>query len=165
MNYEDEVKTLLEQIRREREEEESLSPLVPPTFDSPHDLISFLRKRPIAKDVETTTLSSFLRRFRNSLGVNADDIAKALRFEPRDLKNLESNDCLPWTVSPQSTAAILSSYRLHVDALKFLVQNSYKVARVSRRISDSGDSAQAMSAWIYDVCTALEASGEESLLS
>lgn len=165
MNYEDEVKNLMEQIRREREEEESLPPLVPPAFDSPHDLISFLRNRPVAKNVETTTLSSFLRRFRNSLGVSADDVAKALGFKPQDLKNLESNDCLPWTVSPQSTAAILSSYRLHVDALKFLVHNSYKIARVSQRLSDSGYAAQVMSAWISDVCMTLEANGEESLLS
>ena len=165
MNYEDEVKNLLEQIRREREEEKSLPPLVPPAFDSPHDLISFLRNRPVAKHVETTTLSSFLRRFRNSLGASADDVAKALGFKPQDLKNLESNDCLPWMVSAQSTAVILSSYRVHTDALKFLVHNSYEIARVSRRISDSGDVTQVMSAWISDVCTTLEAYGEESLLS
>ena len=67
--------------------------------------------------------------------------------------------------SPRSTAAIFGSYRLHVDALKFLVHNSYKIARVSRRISDSGDAAQVMSAWISDVCATLEANGEESLLS
>jgi transcriptional regulator with XRE-family HTH domain len=165
MNYEDQLKNLLEQIRREREEEESLPKLDPPTFDNPHDLISFLRNRPVAKHVETTTLSSFLRRFRNSLGVTADDVAKALGLEPQDLKNLESNDCLPWTVSTQSTAVILSSYRVHADALKFLVHNSYEIARVSRRVSNSGDVAQVISVWISGVRTTLKAYGEESLLS
>lgn len=165
MNYEDQLKNLLEQIRREREEEEALPKLARPTFDSPHDLISFLRNRPVAKHVETTTLSSFLRRFRNSVGITADDVAKALGFEPQDLKNLESNDCLPWTVSAQSTAAVLSSYRVHADALKFLAHNSYKIARVSGRISDLDDAAQAMSAWLSDIHTILEIDGEQSLLS
>ncbi len=165
MNYEDQLKNLLEQIRREREEEDTLPKQAPPVFDNPNDLVFFLRNRPVTRYVEVTTLSSFLRRFRSGLGVMIDDVANALGLEPQDLENLESIDCLPWTVSPRSIALILSSYRIHVGALKFLTQNSYEIARVSGKISDPDAAAQVISTWLSEVDSTLEVRGEQSLLS
>jgi hypothetical protein len=165
MNYEDQLKDLLERIRREQEEEHDLPKQAPPIFDDPNDLVSFLRNRPVISTVEVTTLSSFLRRFRRGLGIKIDDVTNALGLEPQDLENLESIDYLPWKVSPQSIAIILSSYRIHVSALKFLIQNSFEIARVSGRISTPIDTEQVISTWLSDVASTLRTVGEQSLLS
>jgi transcriptional regulator with XRE-family HTH domain len=165
MNYEDQLKNLLEQIRREREEEHNLPKQAPPIFNDPNDLVSFLRNRPIISNVEVTTLSSFLRRFRRSLGIKIDDVANALGVEPQDLESLESIDYLPWKIAPRSTAIIVSAYRIHVSALKFLTHNSYEIARVSRRISDPNEAEQVISTWFSEVTSTLRSLGEQSLLS
>jgi transcriptional regulator with XRE-family HTH domain len=165
MNYEDQLKNLLDQIRREREEEHNLPKQVPPIFDDPNDLVSFLRNHPIVSHVEVTTLSSFLRRFRRGLGIKIEDVANALELEPQDLENLESIDCLPWKISARSIAKILSAYRIHVSALKFLTENSYQIARVSGRISDPNDAEEVISTWLSDVASTLRTLGEQSLIS
>jgi transcriptional regulator with XRE-family HTH domain len=165
MNYEDQLKDLLEQIRREHEEEENLPKQAQPVFDARSDLVSFLRNQPVISNVEVTTLSSFLRRFRRRLGIKIDDVANALKLELRDLENLESIDYLPWKISPRSIAIILSAYRIHLSALKFLTQNSFEIARVSGRISDPKDTEQVISTWLSGVVSTLRTLGEQSLLS
>lgn len=164
MNYEDQLKNLQEQIRREREEENSVSKTSPPSSQSPADLIIFLRNLPVTKVVEVTTVSSFLRRFRGDLGLNLDDVATALELAPDLLKNIESNDCLPWTVPPRAMTLILSTYRVHMDAVRFLTQNSYEIARVSKQISDLTAEAQRLSTWLANINSALHACGEMALL-
>lgn len=165
MNYEDQLKDLLAQIRREQEEEHDLPKEAPPLFDNPNDLVSFLRNRPVMSNVEVTTLSSFLRRFRRGLGIKIDDVANALGLELQDLESLESIDFLPWKIAPRSIAIILGAYRIHISALKFLTHNSYEIARVSRRISERNDAEQVISTWLYDVASTLRTFGEQSLLS
>ncbi|MDQ1636983.1 MAG: hypothetical protein QOF62_322 [Pyrinomonadaceae bacterium] len=164
MNYEDQLKNLQEQIRREREEENSFSKTRPRSFESPTDLVSFLRNMPVTKVAEVTTISSFLRRFRSDLGLNQDDVATALELAPDILKNIESNDCLPWTIPPRAMTLILSTYRVHMDAVLFLTQNSYEIARVSKQISDLTAEAQRLSAWLANINSELHACGEMALL-
>ena len=164
MNYEEQLKDLLEQIRREQEEEHDLPKQAPPLFDNPNDLVSFLRNRPVMSNVEVTTLSSFLRRFRRGLGIKIDDVANALGLEPQDFENLESTDYLPWNISARSIAIILSTYRIHMSALKFLTQNSFEIARVSGRLSDP-NAEQVISTWLSDVASALKSRGEQTLLN
>lgn len=165
MSYEDHINALLEQIRRERESEDTIAAGIAPVFETPSELLFFLRNRPVTSYVEVTTLSSFLRRFRSSLGLVIDDVANALGLEPQNLKNLESIDYLPWNMSARSIAIILSSYRIHVSALKFLTQNSYQIALVSGRISDPNDAEQVISTWLSDVDSILRILGDQSLLS
>jgi hypothetical protein len=164
MSYEDHINNLLEQIHREREEEENIPKAEPPVFKTPSDLLSFLRSRPVTESVEVTTLSSFIRRFRRSLGVAPQVLADALGMELPDLQSLESNDCFPWTVSPKSTALILSTYRIHVDAIKFLTQNSFEIARVSGRIFDPSEALRLVSTWLLQVKSELETLNENALL-
>ncbi|HWN11963.1 MAG TPA: hypothetical protein VNO50_22230 [Pyrinomonadaceae bacterium] len=165
MSYEDHINNLLEQIRRERQSEATHAAEIAPVFESPSELLFFLRNRPITSYVEVTTLPSFLRRFRSDLGVMIDDVANALGLEPQNLENLESIDCLPWKISARSIATILSAYRIHISALKFLTQNSYQIARVSGRISDPKYAEQVISTWLSDVVSTLKVTGEQSLLS
>src|SRR5437016_225939 len=151
MSYKDHVNNLLEQIRREREEENIIPKVQPPVFDTPTDLLSFLRNRPVTRSVEVTTLSSFLRRFRRSLGPASQAVADALEIELADLQSLESSDCLPWTVSPKSTALVLGTYRIHFDVITFLTQNSYEIAQVSGKILEPTEALQSVSIWLWQV--------------
>lgn len=164
MSYEDHINKLLEQIRREREGE-NISPKVkPPVFNTPSDLLSFLRNRPVTRSIEITTLSSFVRRFRRRLGVAPPALAIALEIELLDLQSLESNDCLPWTVSPRSSALVLAVYRIHIEAVELLTENSYEIARVSGRLLDPTEALQAISIWLSQVKSALEMQNESALL-
>jgi transcriptional regulator with XRE-family HTH domain len=133
-------------------------------FETTHDLVSFLRKRPITKSVEVTTLPSFLRRFRTSLALRIDDVSSALGLAPEDLAKLERIDCLPWTISTHSVALILSAYRIHIDALHFLTQNSYEIARVSRKLSYPNSAARVVQTWLGEVRAELEVLEERALL-
>lgn len=164
MNYDDQLRNLLEQIRRDREKEDSLPKRTALVFETPHDLLSFLRKRRITKSVEVTTLSSFLRRLRTSLPVAIDDVANALGLIPEHLAMLEQIDCLPWTTSAHSMALIVSAYRIHIHALCFLTQNSYEIARVSRKLSHPVKVAKAVQTWLDEVRQELELLGEQDLL-
>lgn len=164
MNYEDHINNLLEQIRREREEENIIPKVEPPVFNTPNDLLSFLRNRPITRSVEITTLSSFVRRFRRRLGVAPQALADALEIELLDLQSLESNDCLPWAVPPRSSALVFAAYRIHIEAVKLLKENSYEIARVSGRVLDPTEALQAISIWLSQVKSALEMQNESALL-
>ncbi|HXM51212.1 MAG TPA: hypothetical protein VN956_25435 [Pyrinomonadaceae bacterium] len=164
MSYEDHINNLLEQIRREREEEENIPKVEPPVFKTPSDLLSFLRNRPVTRSVEITTLSSFVRRFRRSLGVAPMALADALEIKLLDLQSLESNDCLPWTTSPRSSALVFAAYRIHVEAVKLLTENSHKIARVSARISDPSEALELALTWLSQVKSELERQNESALL-
>lgn len=165
MSYEDHIKTLLEEIRREREQDDNIARIEAPVFDSPTALLSFLRNRPVARHVEVTTLPSFLRRFRSSLGLTIQNAADALGIELRELNELESINCLPWTIPAISIARILSGYRIHIEAAKFLAQNSYEIARVSGRLSNSNDVMQKISTWVAALRAELEKQNEIDLLT
>jgi hypothetical protein len=164
MSYEDHINNLLEEIRREREEENTIPKVKPPVFNTPSDLLSFLRNRPITRSVEITTLSSFVRRFRRRLGVAAQALADALEIELLDLQSLESNDYLPWTISPRSSALVFTAYRIHIEAVEFLTENSYEIARVSGRVLDPTEALQAISIWLSHVKSELEMQNESALL-
>src|SRR5260370_15356530 len=156
MNYNDQLRNLVEQIRRDQEKEDSLPKRPNLVFDTPHDLVSFLRNRPITKSVEVTTLASFLRRFRTGLAIRPDDVANALGLAPEDLAMLEQIEGLPWTVSTRSAALILSAYRIHIDVLGFLTQNSFVIARVSGKLSHPREAPRVMQPCLEDVHTALQ---------
>ena len=164
MSYEDHINNLLEQIRREREDENIIPKVKPPVFNTPSDLLFFLRNRPVTRSVEITTLSSFVRRFRKRLGVTPQALADALEIELLDLQSLESNDCLPWTVSPRSSALVLAAYRIHIEAVKLLTDNSYEIARVSERTLDPTEALQVVSTWLSQVKSELEMQNESALL-
>ena len=164
MKYKDHVNNLLEQTRREREEEKTIPKREPPVFHTPSDLLSFLRNRPVTQSVGVTTLSSFLRRFRRRLGVAPQALADALKIELLELQSLESNDYLPWAVSPRSSALVFAAYRIHIEAVELLTESSYEIARVSGRVSDPTEASQAISIWLSQVKSELEMHNESALL-
>src|SRR5713226_9766575 len=124
---EEHVNKLLEEIRREREEETNVRS-EPRRFENSKDLIAFLRKLPVIRSIEITTLPSFLRRFRTGLNITVEDASSAFGVDAKELVNLESTGFLPWTVSPRTIAPILSAYRIHIEAITFLTRNSFEIA-------------------------------------
>ena len=83
---------------------------------------------------------------------------------PEHIARLEQIDCLPWTTSSHSIALILSAYRIHIDALRFLTQNSYEIARVSGKVPHPRKTAHAVQTWLGEVRQQLEILGERDLL-
>jgi len=164
MSYEEHVNKLLEEIRREREQEPNVRS-EPRRFENSKDLLTFLRKLPVIRSIETTTLPSFLRRFREGLNITVEDASNAFGLDAAELVNLESTGFLPWTVLPRTIAPVLSAYRIHIEAITFLTLNSFEIARVSKRISDLDEARQLVSTWLADVRAEFEKETEVDLLA
>jgi transcriptional regulator with XRE-family HTH domain len=163
MSYQDELDELDEEIRQELRRHRITT--THQSFSNPAEMLSFLRTLPVRKAVKTLPFSSCLRRLRTHFGVSFEDLAEALTTSVQSLEELESNDSILWAQPPYVAAAVASAFRLHVDAINDLTRNSYTIALVSGRISDSDLASKLMSSWLAEVRQSLETLGETDLIA
>jgi hypothetical protein len=164
VNYQDELNELDEEIRQELRQQSSASPRQPRQFSDSSELLTFLRSASVRKDVKTLTFSSCVRRLRTRVGVSAGDLAVAMDIPSEALDQLESNESVPWTQPPPVIANVAYAFRLHFSAVENLTRNSFTIASVSGRISDSSATASQISSWLAEVRSNLEIRGANDLV-
>ena len=136
-----------------------------PRFTSPLELLLFLKNSPVRRDAENLTLSAYLRRLRTDAGIGLDDFASALNLPPEVLAQIESNDSVPWSLSPSLMAEVACLFRLHIQAIAALTENSYNIAYFSGRISDRDSATELMSTWLSEVRSDLQQRGANDLVA
>lgn len=109
------------------------------------------------RNVEETSLSPFLRRFRRNAHVHIDDLAKALNVTQESILEFESSQTLPWELETSVMVKLANAYRIHVDAIDFLTQNSYQIAKLSKTLKDPDQARSSMLKWLADVKLEMQA--------
>jgi len=163
MDHEDQINELEEQIRLEFQRDDELSRRPPLKFNTPSDLLAFLRRLPINRNVELTSISPFLRRFRRNAFLELQDVAIALNVPAETITQFESGELLPWTLPPAVMVALACGYRIHIEAVDFLTKNSFQLARLSKTISDPTAAHASMLDWLQAVRTEMNERGELAL--
>ena len=135
----------------------------PLKFDTPADLLLFLGRLPINRDVEPTSLPPFLRRFRTNAHLNIDDVATALEITTEALTEFESSEILPWELESSVMAKLANAYRIHIEAIDFLTQNSYQIAKLSKALKEPDQVRSSMLKWLGNVRSEMEASASADL--
>lgn len=165
MSYQDELDELDEQIRQELRQRETTSADRLREFSSPAELLSFLRSTSVRKTIKTLTFSACVRRLRTSVGASKRDLAAALEISAVAVEQLESNESVPWIQPPSVIANVAYAFRLHINVIESLTRNSFTIASVSGRISDSDRTDQSMSSWLAEVRQELETRGDDDLVA
>jgi hypothetical protein len=80
------------------------------------------------------------------------------------LEQLELNESMPWTQPPLVIAIVAYAFRLHFNAVENLTRNSFTIASVSGRISDSAATTSQISSWLAEVRSNLEIRGANDLV-
>jgi len=163
MDHEDQIKELENQVRLEFQRDDELSRRPPLKFKTSSDLIAFLRRLPINRNVELTSLSPFLRRFRQNTFLDLQDVAVALNVPSEIITQFESGEMLPWILPSSVMVALACTYRIHIEAVHFLTTNSYQLARLSKVISDPEAAHASMLDWLQAVRTGMNERGELAL--
>jgi transcriptional regulator with XRE-family HTH domain len=163
MNYEDQLKHLEDQIRLEFQRDNTLSKRAPLKFKTPSDVLVFLSRLPVNRNVEVTSLSPFLRRFRRNANLDLQDVSIAVNVPARTIIQFESGELLPWTLDPSAMVALACAYRIHIEAIDFLTKNSHQIARVSKAIADPAATQASMSQWLEAVRTEISERDELTL--
>lgn len=163
MPQEEEITDLERQIRLELEREKSLAKHPPLKFKTPSALLNFLARLPINREVELTSLSPFLRRFRENVNLDLNDVAIATNVPAETILKFESGEILPWKLPSSMMAHLATAYRIHIEAIEFLTQNSLQLAQLSKTIDDPNEASVSMSRWLEDVRSQMEAGGETLL--
>lgn len=163
MDHEDQITDLENQIRLEFQRDNSLSKRPPLKFKTPSDLLVFLSRLPINQNVELTSLSPFLRRFRRNANLDVQDVSIAVKVPAHTIIQFESGDSLPWTLPPSAMVALACAYRIHIEAIDSLTKNSYQLARLSKTIADHAAAHASMSQWLEAVRSEMNARSELAL--
>lgn len=90
---------------------------------------------------------------RESVRLTRSDVGEALRKDALFIERLESGEKLPWKYSPGDVAELVCLFRVHMDAVTQLINNSVAVSQASvgtvvarsrggRMSSDRGDSTK-----------------------
>jgi transcriptional regulator with XRE-family HTH domain len=163
MDHEDQIADLEDQIRLEFQRDNALSKRPPFKFKTPSDLLVFLSRLPLNRNVELTSLSPFLRRLRRNANLDLQDVSIAVNVPASTIIQFESGELLPWTLAPSAMVALACAYRIHIEAIDFLTRNSYQVARLSKAIADPVAIEALMSQWLEVVRAEMIARGELTL--
>jgi transcriptional regulator with XRE-family HTH domain len=164
VSYQDELNELEEEIRQELRRQETTSPGQPRQFSNPSELLSFLRSTSVRKTIKTLTFSACVRRLRTRVGASKEDLAAALEIPTDALEQLESNESVPWIQPPSVIVNVAYAFRLHINAIENLTRNSFTIASVTGRISDSDLASQSVSSWLAEVRQKLETRGDDDLV-
>jgi len=163
MPHDEEITNLERQIRLELEREKPFVKQPPLKFKTPSALLSFLARLPINQEVELTSLPPFLRRFRENVNLALHDVAIATNVPEETILQFESGDLLPWKLPSSMMARLAAAYRIHIEAVEFLTQNSLQLAQLSRTIEDLDQASLSMSRWLHAIRLEMEAQGETDL--
>jgi len=78
------------------------------------------------------------------------------------IEQLESNQVPPWAVPAVVIAEVAILFRLHLEAVELLTENSFRIALVSNGISNRDQDSSLIASWLADVrTTLLERNAEE----
>src|SRR4249920_2893930 len=127
MPHDEEITNLEHQIRLELEREKTSVKQPPLKFKTPSALLTFLARLSINRKVELTSLSPFLRRFRQNVNLDLHDVAIATDMPEETILQFESGDLLPWKLPSSMMARLATAYRIHIEAVEFLTQNSLQL--------------------------------------
>lgn len=137
--------------------EGGLAEPTPLKFSSSFELLLFLSRLPMNRNVEETSLSPFLRRFRRNAHVHIDDLAKALNLTQESILKFESSQTLPWELETSVMVKLANAYRIHVEAIDFLTYNTYQIAKLSKTLKDPDQARSSMLKWLADVKLEMQA--------
>lgn len=163
MPNDEEITDLEHQIRLELERERSLAKQTPLKFKTPSALLSFLARLPINREVELTSLSPFLRRFRENVNLDLHDVSIATNVPAETILEFESGELLPWKLPSSVMVHLATAYRIHIEAIEFLTNNSFQIALLSKIIDDPAEARTSMSQWLGDVRSQMQTQGETVL--
>lgn len=163
MDHEDQIADLEDQIRLEYQRDNALSTRPAFKFNTSSDLLIFLSRLPISRNVELTSLSPFLRRFRRNANLDLQDVSIAVNVPANTIIQFESGESLPWTLAPSAMVALACAYRIHIEAIDFLTRNSYQIARLSKAIADPAETQELLSQWLEAVRAEMNMRGELTL--
>jgi hypothetical protein len=93
------------------------------------------------------------------------DIAAILEVPINRLEKLESNADMPWNQSASLMADVACLFRLHIQAIDALTQNSYDLARFSGELPDKELANTQMSTWLSEVRAELVRRKADDLLT
>jgi hypothetical protein len=87
--------------------------------------------RPIRQIDQKITFGTWLARERQSIGIEAAELANALTVTNEDFDRLEKSQLRPWEISVVLCSQIMRVMRLHYDALVNLVRTTASVSQMS----------------------------------
>ncbi len=161
VSYRQELKELDAEIQEEIERRNSSKVGTGKPGGSLDALLS-LRGQPILRVVQDLPFSSCLSRLRIAAGINLSSIAAALNQPLHLIEQLESNQVPPWAVPAVVIAEVAILFRLHLEAVELLTENSFRIALVSNGISNRDQDSSLIASWLADVrTTLLERNAEE----
>lgn len=163
MKHDDDNTDLDRQIHLESEREKALADIPQLKFESADELLAFLKRLPINRNVELTSLGPFLRRLRNNAYLNLTDVSIAVKVPADTIIQFESGDLPPWKLPSSAMAALACAYRIHIEAIDFLTKNSYQLAKLSKTIDDPNAAPALMAEWLDAVRSEMNARGDLAL--
>lgn len=163
MNHDDDNTDLDRQIHLKSEREKPLAEMAPLKFKSEDELLAFLKRLPINRKVELTSLGPFLRRLRNNAYLDLTDVSIAVKVPAATIIQFELGELPPWTLSPSALVALACAYRIHIEAIDFLTKNSFQLAKLSKTIDDPQAAHASMAKWLEAVRSEMNARGDLAL--
>jgi transcriptional regulator with XRE-family HTH domain len=88
-----------------------------------------LHKEPV-REVEAEPFGRWLETVRRKARLAISDIAAAIGKDASYVERLESGGIWPWASDPYDIAAVISLFRLHIDAATALIQKSFALSKV-----------------------------------
>jgi ribosome-binding protein aMBF1 (putative translation factor) len=105
-----------------------------------------------------------VRKVRIYAEASVEVLAAALNLTQDILKQLESNETVPWILPASAMAEVAEVFRLHMNAVEALTKNSHTVARRSGALPDPNAARQVMSSWLKEVRSELQRRGANDLV-
>jgi hypothetical protein len=163
MNHDENTIDLDLQIQLESEHEKRLADKTALKFKSSDDLLAFLKRLPINRNVELTSLAPFLRRLRTNAYLDLKDVSIAVKLPADLIVQFESPEVFPWTLPASAMVELACAYRIHIEAIEFLTKNSYQLAKLSKTMADPDATFASMAEWLKAVQSEMNAHGDLTL--
>ena len=157
MNNDENTTELHRQIHLESEGEKPLTNKTPLKFKSSDDLLAFLKRLPLNRNVELTSLAPFLRRLRTNAYLDLQDLSIAVKLPADLIVQFESPEVFPWMLPASAMVELACAYRIHIEAIEFLTKNSYQLARLSKTMADPDATFASMAEWLKAVRSEMNA--------
>lgn len=92
-------------------------------------LFSTLHREPVRVIKEKWPFGRWVEAVRESLHLSRHDLAATLSLDDSFIERLENGDSPPWRFSPSDIAKLVCLIRLHLSAVRQLVNNSFALTR------------------------------------
>jgi transcriptional regulator with XRE-family HTH domain len=103
-------------------------------------VLADLHRRPVRNIAPEWPFGRWLEDTRQSVRFSRTDIAGALNKDESFVERLETGEILPWQLSLYDAAEIVILFRVHMDAIKQLVESSYVVSKAREALEKAEQS-------------------------